>query len=84
MRKRRRQVVVGLHRVSKASLATASEGFVGATREGLGVANKQRAAGHCNKTVAKPYLLGGKGDQLRAKAESPKIYDRIGGKGIIN
>ena len=39
---------------------------------GFGAAYGHRAAGDCNETVPKPYLFGRKGDQLRAKAESPK------------
>jgi hypothetical protein len=38
----------------------------------------------CNGTVPKPYLIGWQGDQLRAKAESPKGWNPMGGKGIVN
>ena len=37
----------------------------------------------CNETVPKPYLIGRKGDQLRAKAESPKWCKSVGGKEIL-
>jgi hypothetical protein len=37
----------------------------------------------CNETVPKPYLIGRKGDQLRAKAEAPKWCKWIGGKEIL-
>jgi hypothetical protein len=53
-------------------------------RQGLAGSRTYDSATDCNRTVAKPYLFGGKGDQLRANAESPKVCNRMGGKGLIN
>jgi len=39
---------------------------------GFGITDPYMAASDCNETVPKPYLFGRKGDQLGAKAESPK------------
>ena len=59
-------------------------GVAGMARQGWSGQSETAAAGHCNKTVPKPYLFGWKGDQLRAKAESPKAWNPMGGKEIMN